>query len=229
MKNRLALIPLLLISISGCSTHMTKVDYEGAGSTYHDNPSSINNVVVTDQRGTDSNWLGAIRGGYGNVLKTLKTEQSTDIVVDKMYTDALSKSGILSDSKDAPYELRVVITKYDCSYYFNREAHAHVDISLVDNRSSVSKFSKVYKSDETEGGVGAGIFGDVDTLRLLAEATMSKTIDKMLDDPEFIKALNSGVSVGVSDRLNQLESLYKDGHISEKEYKEKREEILTEL
>lgn len=222
-----SLISLALLS--GCSTHMSKVEYEGTGASSHVNSPSINNVVVSDQRGTESNWLGAIRGGYGNVLKTLRTDESTDIIVDKLFTEALSKSGILLDSKDSPYELRVVITKFDCSYYFNREAHAHVEIALVDRRGSLPKFSKAYKSDVTEGGVGAGIFGDVETLRNLAETAMNNTVDKMLNDPEFIEALSFDDSGEASGRLKELESLYKDGLISEDEYKEKRAIIISEL
>ena len=168
---------------------MSKVEYEGTGSGSPESQDKVNQVIVTDQRGTESNWLGAIRGGYGNRLKTLRTEESTDIIVDKIYTDALGKSGILTDSKDAPYQLHVVITKFDCSYYFNREAHAHVEVSLIENESLKPRFSKSYKTDETEGGVGAGIFGDVDTLRDLAEGAMNKTVDKMLGDQEFIDAL----------------------------------------
>jgi YajG family uncharacterized lipoprotein/putative oligomerization/nucleic acid binding protein len=228
MKSPLLSI-FVLLSICGCSTHMTKIEYEGTGNSSASNQPTINSVIVTDQRGTESNWLGAIRGGYGNVLKTLKTEESTDIMVDKIFTDALSISGILYDSKDAPYKLQIVITKFDCSYYFNREAHAHVEASLIDNRSSQPKFSKAYKTDKTEGGVGAGVFGDVDTLRNLAETAMNETVDKMLNDPEFIQALEPENTVEAGDRLHKLELLYQSGQITDEEYRQKRKDIISEL
>lgn len=95
--------------------------------------------------------------------------------------------------------------------------------------SPTARFSKKYKSDLTESGVGAGIFGDVDTLRKLAEAAMNDTIDKMLIDPEFIDALSADDTGDAGDRMKRLEALYKDGHISEKEYQEKRAQMLSSL
>ena len=234
----ISIVALGVLLLSGCSTHMTKVEYEGAGINSQGVTSSINEVIVSDDRGTESDWLGAIRGGYGNVLKTLRTEEPTDIVVDKMYTDALMKSGIYDESTKAPYSLKVKITKFDCSYYWNREAHAYVDVSLIDNLTSNTKFSKSYKTDEEEAGAGAGIFGNVDTLRDLAENTMNKTVDKMLTDSEFIKALSSTNTYSnptptgggdINIRLLKLEALYKEGIITEEEYKEKRSKIISEI
>ena len=234
----IGILGLGALLLSGCSTHMTKVEYEGAGINSQGVTPSINEVVVSDDRGTDSDWLGAIRGGYGNVLKTLRTEDSTDVVVDRMYTDALVKSGIYTESTDAPYTLKVKITKFDCSYYWNREAHAYVDVSLIDNLTSNAKFSKSYKTDEVEAGAGAGIFGNVDTLRDLAENTMNKTVDKMLADSEFIKSLSSPSTSSmptptsggdINIRLLKLEALYKEGIITEEEYKEQRYKIISDI
>jgi len=217
---------------------MTKVEYEGTGISSKDAIPSINAVIVSDDRGTDSNWLGAIRGGYGNVLKTLRTEESTDVVVDRMYTDALVKSGIYTESNDALYSLKVKITKFDCSYYWNREAHAYVDVLLIDNLTSNAKFSKTYKTDEVAAGAGAGIFGNVDTLRGLAEETMNGTVDKMLTDSEFIKALSSPNTYSnltptgggdINIRLLKLEALRKKGIITEGEYEKRRAEIISEI
>ena len=223
-------IVLGILFLFGCSTHMTKLEYEGSGVNTKDTTPSINQVIVSDERGTESNWLGAIRGGYGNVLKSLRTEESTNIVVDQMYTDALSKSGIYDESKDLPYRLNVKITKFDCSYYWNREAHAYVDVSLIDNSTSSTRFSKSYKTDQVDPGSGAGIFGDVDTLRNLAESTMNQTVDKMLTDSEFIKSLShtsSNRRNQTNIRLLKLENLYKEGTITQEEYREQRTKIIS--
>ncbi|KAA1190500.1 SHOCT domain-containing protein [Pseudohalioglobus sediminis] len=227
--SRLSFTFTILIFISACSTHQTVVEYEGSGIAAPEAGPTINSIVVSDDRGTESNWLGAIRGGYGNVLKTLQTEQSTDIIVDQMYTAALGQSGIYSTDIDGPYSLKVSISKFDCSYYFNREAHAHVRISLIENESRNAVFEKSYKTDETESGVGAGVFGDVDTLRDLAELAMNKTIDKMLSDDEFILAATKQSETAVGIRIKKLESLYREDLITEKEYLDKREKILSEI
>jgi len=181
---------------------MTKVTYKGNGVSTNEFVPLINKVIVSDERGTDSNWLGAIRGGYGNRLKTLKTEEPTKIVVEKMFQDALNKSNLLSSSAESPYKIKVVITKFDCSYYFNREAHVYMNVSLLDSTTSNVYFSKEYKTDEKEGGIGAGIFGSVDTLRDLAEMTMNKTIDKTLSDEEFIKAIAESYKVIATKKVS---------------------------
>ncbi len=219
--------------LAGCSTHMSKVEYEGSGAVAGEAEPVIGQVIVSDSRDTDSNWLGAIRGGYGNRLKTLRTEESTDVMVDKMYTSALEKSGIYSSSDSAPFQLNVEITKFDCSYYFNREAHAHVNVSLLRKADAKIAFEKSYKTDLTESGVGAGIFGDVDTLRDLAEEAMNETIDKMLGDSEFMTSLTVQPVVAelpdASARLEDLKAIYQQGLITEEEYKEKRQSILSEM
>jgi hypothetical protein len=182
-------VVFVALIISGCSAHMEKIAYEGAGFELLNAEPLVESVIVSDERGTDGDWLGAIRGGYGNRLKTLRTEEPTSRVVEKMYRDALVKSNLLSLSVGAPLALKVVIVKFDCSYAFNKEAHANVNVSLVDNATSFIIFYKSYKTDEVEPGVSAGIFGDVDALRNTAETAMNKVIDKMLSDEEFIDAL----------------------------------------
>jgi len=211
-------IILSIIFATGCSTHMTKVVYEGDGIQQQVIVKVIKGVSVSDNRGTDGNWLGAIRGGYGNRLKTLRTDQSTDVVVQKMYLDALEKSSLLSDVSGAPFTLKVVITKFDCSYYFNREAHAYLDVSLIDSSSSNITFTKTYKTDEVESGVGAGVFGSVETLRDLAETAMNKTIDKTLSDPEFLNALSHPSINTTSERLRKIDELYQNDVINKEEY-----------
>lgn len=220
----------IVVWLAGCSTHKTHLSYEGPGQeSLMINKTTINEVVVSDERGTDSDWLGAIRGGYGNRLKTLRTVTSTDQVIDEIYSDALEQVGVLTDDVSAPYKLRVAVTKFDCSYYFNREAHAHVKIALVRHDNSRVVFSKTYKSDETEAGVGAGIFGDVDTLRNLAETAINNTVDKMLTDDEFLKALDDHASSSNSTRLEDLKRLYDQGLVSESEYEEQKSRVLSEI
>ena len=62
----MSIVALWVLFLSVCSAHMTKVEYEGQGVKSQDASRSINEVIVSDERGTESDWLGAIRGGYGN-------------------------------------------------------------------------------------------------------------------------------------------------------------------
>lgn len=179
---------LLTATLTGCSTHLIDLDYANSGISSK-REATIANVTVIDRRGTDTNWLGAIRGGYGNRLKTLRTSTSTDVAIRGVYESALSENGILSRDTNAPYALNVTINKFDCSYYFNREAHSNLEISVTRKSNNEIILRKNYKSDDVEPGVGAGIFGSVETLAELAEKSLSNAINKMLLDPEFINAI----------------------------------------
>jgi hypothetical protein len=52
----------------------------------------------------------------------------------------------------------------------------------------------LYQTDNAESGVGAGIFADVNYLAGYAQLTLNETIDKVLDDPNFLHALSSAPS-----------------------------------
>lgn len=144
-----------------------------------------------DSRAKDygADWLGAIRGGMGNRLKTLRTEQSVSQVVQDAYADGLRTRGVFAEPGQAKFVLEGTIEKFDCSEYWNLEAHAHVTIRVRDNGTGAQVYSYPYLVDETEGGMGAGAFASVETLRLLAERTLRELVDRSLDDPGLRKAV----------------------------------------
>lgn len=222
-------ILLLLTILTGCSTHMSRIEYQGAGNPALAGHKQISHVEVIDDRGTDKDWLGAIRGGYGNRLKTLRTDKPTEQVVKDVYIQALTESKFYTSSNKGGYRLRVVLSKFDCSYYFNREAHAHFTVSVFENGTNKEIFTKPYRVDEVEGGVGAGIFGDVDTLRQLAERTLNKAVDSHLQDPNFVDALNTKVHDNTEARLLELKRLLDKGVLQQEEYDAKRAAIVDEI
>jgi hypothetical protein len=190
----------------------------------------------TDDRGTEPDWLGAIRGGYGNPLKKLRTDKPTSEVVEAAFRDALQTRKMLGSKATSNISIQGSITKFDCSYYFNREAHAHLLVNVVSIPSRTVLFSRSYTTDNKESGVGAGIFGDTDHLTEFAQRTLNQTIDKVLSDPNFMEALAGQSSASkakstrsVPERLRALEQLKTDGLINEEEYNTKRKEILREL
>jgi len=189
------------VLLVGCSTHVTRVTYSGSAlPKIIETSPLISDVVVYDERagGKPSDWLGAVRGGYGNVLKTLKTIGPAKLMVRAMYIEGLRKNGLYAGSDEAPFSLKVQLLKFDCSQYVNREAHAHVVVSLLDNKKNKTVFSKIYKTDNEEKAFFAvGIFGNVDTLRSLAESTMTQTVNKTLAD--FQVAGEIGVILKQSD------------------------------
>ncbi len=61
-------------------------------------------------------------------------------------------------------------------------------MELVDLASGNAVFSNSYRADETEAGVGAGIFASVEPLRALGERALRNAVDQARDDPAFSRA-----------------------------------------
>ena len=151
--------------------------------------------VGTFQDGRDASygtdWLGAIRGGYGNPLKTLRTLKPMSEVVQEAFAAGLRARGVYAEPGQGKFTLEGTISKLDCSEYFNLEAHAHVDVRVTETASHALLYSNTYRADQTEGGFGAGILASVETLRVLAEKTLRELVDKVLDDPQLREALQT--------------------------------------
>lgn len=232
---RLVVLLPLIISTIGCSTHMVSVRYQPTGQIVSNAPGDASVTVgrFSDDRGTDSNWLGAIRGGYGNPLKKLRTDKPTNEMVEAAFADALQARNMLGTKDNSKVTIEGNIVKFDCSYYFNREAHAHLVVKVVLLPSRALIFSRTYKTDNTESGVAAGIFGDTDHLAAFAQKTLNETIDKVFSDPGFVEAIlrspltpKTGSTRSASERLREIEQLRENGLITDSEYEAKRKEIL---
>lgn len=226
------------ILLQGCaSTHVVSMSYKPpqqfqpvSGTT-----PKVRLGIFVDKRGTDSRWVGAIRGGYGNVLKRLVTSEPTADVVQEAFRNALQARAVTVSSSPAAVSVEGEILKLDCSYFFNREAHAHLLVKVISTADNATIYSQIFKSDNREDGVGAGIFGNVEHLAAFEQKTVNETIDKVLADPAFLDALqlksvkSAAQSLAPQDRLRSLERLKADGLITQEEFEIKRAEILKDL
>ncbi len=225
-------IVVILGGLSGCSSHMMAIRYQPSSQPVTSNaPEKVRVGNIVDSRGTPSNWLGAIRGGYGNPLKKLYTDGDTAKVVATAFEDALRSRGLLALASDSNFRIDVALLKFDTSYYMNKEAHASFTMSLVHIPAGSTVFAQSYRTDNTQGGAGAGIFGDVNALASFANRTLNETIDKALDDPVFLSALRSSpptanASDSIESRLKQLELLRDKNLITADEYETKRKSLI---
>jgi uncharacterized lipoprotein YajG len=177
---------------AGCVTDTVSLGYKSAAQiTAANSGTAVSVGSFVDQRGETPTWIGAVRGGYGNPLKTLQTDKPVSALVQTAFTDGLRARGLLATSAGA-YQVAGVIKKLDCSQYVRREAHAIIDVSVFDP-SGKQIFTQTYTADELEGSLMAlnvGVFGSVDSLRLLAEKTLNEVVDKALDDTAFRNAMH---------------------------------------
>ena len=238
--SKAAVAATVVLVVTGClSTHTVPLRYESAREMVA--TTTVSGTVAVgsfrDDRGTDANWLGAIRAVYGNPLKKLRTEQPTREIVEEAFREALRVRGLLASVQEATFEIRGSIKKLDCSYYLNQEAHAHLKVELVRVSSDTVVFGSSYRSDQTAGGFGAGMFAagmfaSVETLRQLAQRTLNAAIEQFFDDASFSRALGTTLvaePAKLGERLRRLDSLRESSVITEDEYQVQRRKILNEL
>lgn len=141
---------------------------------------------VADNRSTTPNWLGAIRGGFGQPLQTIVTERPVSDVVRSAFTDGLKARGL--NGAGSQYSMRLDIEKLDCSQYWRREAHAHIGVSVINKVSGQVAYQRKVVADRVVGSelFDRGLFADTEDLRKVANATLQDAIDQTLDDPKFV-------------------------------------------
>jgi hypothetical protein len=184
------------LMMSACSTTPVAVSYKATGAVTPF-PSSSGGVAVAtfvDDRGEPPKWLGAIRGGFGNPLKVLETDETVAVMVQNAFAEGVRARGGASTNTARKYEVRGAIKKLDCSQYVRREAHGIIEVAVVDAKSGAERFKRTYSADLVDGSpmsLSTGIFASVDDLRRVAEQVLQQLVDKALDDPAFRHAIRS--------------------------------------
>jgi hypothetical protein len=185
---------LLALLLSACSTATGGLPYAASGPIVEATAAPIiGRIITVDQRGVPPNHLGAVRGGYGNPLKTIETTVPVQEEVARAFKEALLKRKLFADPGNGKANLTVTILKMDCSQLTRREAHADFQIMLSDPEGHAVYQDNV-QATIVSGSVLAldvGIFGDPDELRAVAIEAMSNAIDKALDKPGFRSASQS--------------------------------------
>lgn len=184
-----------MLALAACSTTKVALKY--------DNPQSPNKVAAStttapvtiglfiDQREEPANWIGAIRGTYGNPIKNVESEQTVSLLVQTAFADGLRARGV-QDSSSAPLQLAGVIRKLDCNQMSRREANVEIELSVIDASTGKASFSRSYSSANIDGSLltlKIGVFASVEDLRALTERTLRETVDKALDDAALRSAL----------------------------------------
>jgi uncharacterized lipoprotein YajG len=184
----------LLLLMSGCSTNSVKLNYKPPATVAAaKQPKPVTVGAFADQRGETPTWFGAIRGGYGNPLKKLEADPSVAENVKSAFSAGLKARGIDS-SGGATLQIAGTIRKFDCSQYVRREAHAEIEVHVIDLSTGRQLFSQIYTADELQGSLmtlKAGVFASVEDLRIVAEQALSEVVDRALDDPALRGALEA--------------------------------------
>jgi len=192
----IAIYILCAINPIGCTTSQVALDYSPPPAMLVA-PAAQSLVAVgrfSDDRGEPSNWLGAIRGGYGNPLKNLETNEPVSDLVSQAFAAGLKARGLAAGSSGGRYLLSGSIKKLDCNQVARREANAELEVVISESDGGKQVFSNVYRASNVEGSVlslATGVFASVESLRVLAEKTLQQVVDQALDDPALRGALRA--------------------------------------
>lgn len=175
------------VALNACSTTPVGMQYTAPSSSVSLKAAPVIGVgTVSDSRTNGPNWLGAIRGGSGNPLKTLETEKPVKDIVKDFLRQALDVNGLAAKGR-GKYSLDVNIAEFNCNQYMSSEAKVTLNVSLIDNGSHLPVYDKTFNSIKAQenGLFDGGVFGSVEDLRKLANEALQDAIDQMLNDPDL--------------------------------------------
>jgi hypothetical protein len=192
---RLAAI-LLALTLGACGTTQYPMPYAPTAPVTANQPPGpvVRTATVRNVRGTggeDPVWIGTIRGGYGNPLKTLEADRPLDQVMQRAFDDALAARGWLAQ-QDPRTEIEIIMREFVANRYVRLEATAELELILRERSSGRVLWQDQENVHNVEGSILAldsGVFADPAALHALMLLTMNQAIDRLLDRPGFAAAL----------------------------------------
>lgn len=187
-------IPFLAaVLLSACGTTSGNLKY--TASVEQPPKASVSSQLVVvgtfqDQRDGDKKWLGVIRGGFGNHLKTLEADRPVAGMVKEAFEEGL-RARKVAIAPSANGQLTGKIIKLNADQVVRREGVAEVELTVTDQQGA-KRFAKTYTHNRIEGSVlsvQTGVLASIDDLRDVLQRTLSELVDKALDDPELRAAL----------------------------------------
>jgi uncharacterized lipoprotein YajG len=191
---KLLLLAAATVAFTGCATHPVTLQYESPASAVRAPAGAPPLTVGTfaDARGDDPKWIGAIRGCFGNPLKTLVTAEPVSEIVRTYFRDGLRARGFTLVDSGGNYQIAGTIRKLNSIQIARIEANVEIDLEVLQLPGGQKVFARTYTASRLEGSLitfEAGIFGSVDDLRALVDKTLREVVDKALDDPAFREVL----------------------------------------
>lgn len=186
----------LTLALGACGTTQYPMPYAPTGPVTANQPPGpvARTTAVRNLRGTggeDPVWIGTIRGGYGNPLKTLNADRPLDQVMQRAFDDALAARGWLAQ-QDPKVEIEVIMREFVANRIARLEATAELELVLRERSSGRVLWQDRENVNNVEGSILAldsGVFADPAGLHELMLRTMNQAIDRLLDKPGFAAAL----------------------------------------
>lgn len=149
----------------------------------------IGEVSSTDQRREAPTRLATIMGGFGNPLKTLDTAKPVkDKVVDASIA-GLRQRGLLAAPGSANFRIALTIRKFDADMIIGRTARIDLTMALLDSSGRVLLQDIAVDTESNMKFFEKGVLANISDLQVLSETVLSRTVNQMMDSPNFRTAL----------------------------------------
>ena len=179
----------LSLALCACGNTVSDLHYVPTGSIEAASAPSIGAVVATDQRKEEPNRLATIMGGFGNPLKTLDTAKPVKDEVADAFLEGLRARGMLAPGPQAPFRLAVVVRTFDADMIIGRTGRIDLTMSVIDQGGSTVYEDTATDSESETKFFQTGVFADIDDLRKLCEIVLNRSVNRLLDKPEFRAAV----------------------------------------
>lgn len=190
------LFALILVTVlAACGNTVASLHYTPTGPVHSAPVAAVSDVSATDQRSEAPTRLATIMGTFGNPLKTLDTAKPVKDEVADAFREGLKTRRLLASGGQAPFQVRLVIRKFDADMIMGRTARIDLTMSVID-RAGRSIFSDQAADSQSDMKfLETGVFANIADMQALSEAVLSRTVDRMLDNPAFRAAIaRSGVT-----------------------------------
>lgn len=188
---------LMILALAGllgaCSNTVASLTYTPTHAVAIEAAPVIGSVTSHDQRQEAPARLATIMGGFGNPLKTLDTATPVKDEVAHVFAEGLERRGLLASGDLAPYRLVLLITKFDADMIIGRTARIDIVMSVENTAGQTIYRQQVIDSLSDLKFFQTGVFAKIEDLQLMSEQLLSRTVDRLLDNPAFRAALAGGV------------------------------------
>ncbi len=183
------LMVVLSLGLGACSNRVASLRYTPSNPVRAASAPSIATVTSTDQRKEAPARLATIMGTFGNPLKTLDTAKPVKDEVADAFTEGLRVRGLLASSSQAPYRLALIVRKFDADMIMGRTARIDLTMTVLDRSQRGVFTDSVTDSQSDMKFFETGVFADISDMQALSQAVLNRTVDRMLDNPNFRAAV----------------------------------------
>lgn len=184
------------MTLSGCwTTHLT-LKYQ-APPNVTAAPAGTPTLMVgtfVDLRGYKPNWIGRIRGTFGNSLEKLVVDESVATLVQTQFRDGLLARQFPVVDADAVFEISGVVRKLSSIQYVHVETDVEIEVQLRRLSTREAIFTHTYSAQAVQASRAYTVQAvesarPVDAIRALTQKTLRDVVNQALDDPAFREAL----------------------------------------